>query len=147
MAALQEQKNLMLYQRALYHFHMLAIHGPSSPLGGCYEWMSLRCWTPRSVVNAVPTGGLVLVAWQKAMSNCKQCIQHECSHAKVPMHPIIGTTSFELLHVDFMSIEMTMELDLPPNVVNVLVFCNHFTKHIMVYVILNQTAETVAKFL
>ena len=30
------------------------------------------------------------------------------------MQPIIVTTSFELLHVDFTGIEMTMELDQPP---------------------------------
>ena len=34
-----------------------------------------------------------------------------------------------------------------PNVVNILVFCDHFTKHIIVYVSPNQTAKTVAKFL
>ena len=30
---------------------------------------------------------------------------------------------------------------------NLLVFCDHFMKHIMGYVIPNQTAKTVAKFL
>ena len=39
------------------------------------------------------------------------------------------------------------ELDQPQNVVNVLVFCDHFMKHIMGYVTPNQTAKTVAKFL
>ena len=46
-----------------------------------------------------------------------------------------------------MSIEMTVELDQPPNMVNVLVFCNHFMKHIMAYVTPDQTAKTVATFL
>ena len=40
-----------------------------------------------------------------------------------------------------------MELDEPPNVVSVLVFLDHFAKHIMAYVTPNQTAKTVAKFL
>ena len=40
-----------------------------------------------------------------------------------------------------------MELDQPSNMVNTLVFCDHFTKHIMVYVMPNQTVKTVAKFL
>ena len=40
-----------------------------------------------------------------------------------------------------------MELDQPPSVVNILVFCNHFTRHIMAYVMPKQTAKTVAKFL
>ena len=40
----------------------------------------------------------------------------------------------ELLHIDFTSIETMIELDQPPNMVNVLVFCDHFMKHIMAYV-------------
>ena len=60
------------------------------------------------------------------------------------MWPIIVTTPLELLHVDFTSNETTMELDQPPNVVNLLVFCDHFTKHIMAYMTPNQTAKTVA---
>ena len=63
------------------------------------------------------------------------------------MQPIIATTPLKLLHVDFMSIKMTMELDQPPNIVNVLVFWDYFTKHVMAYVTPNQTAKTTAKFL
>ena len=72
------------------------------------------------------------VQMQKAISSCKQCIQHEGTHAKVPMQPIIVTVLLELLHVDFTSIETTIELGQLSDVVNVLVFCNHFAKHIMV---------------
>ena len=43
--------------------------------------------------------------------------------------------------------EMTMEMGQPPNVVNVLVFCDHFTKHIMANLTPDQTAKTVARFL
>ena len=53
----------------------------------------------------------------------------------------------DLLNVDFTSIETTLELNRPPKVANVLVFQDHFTKHIMAYVIPNQTPKTVAKFL
>ena len=63
------------------------------------------------------------------------------------MQPIIVTASLELLHMNYKSIEMTMELGQPPKVVNVLVFCDHFTKHIMAYMTPDQTAKTVAKFL
>ena len=84
---------------------------------------------------------------QKAISHYEQCIQHEGTRAKAPMWPIIVTAPLELLKMDFISIEMTMELDQPPNIVKVLVFCNHFTKHIMAYMTPGQTAKTVAKFL
>ena len=39
--------------------------------------------------------------------------------------------TLELLHVDFTSIDTMMELDQPLNVVNLLVFHDHFTKHII----------------
>ena len=63
------------------------------------------------------------------------------------MQPIIATALLELLHMEFTSIEMTIEIDQPQNVESVLVFCNHFAKHIMAHVTPNQTVKTVAKFL
>ena len=42
---------------------------------------------------------------------------------------------------------MTMEPNRPTKVTNVLVFQDHFTKHIMAYMTPDQTAKTVAKFL
>ena len=84
---------------------------------------------------------------QKVISSCKWCIHHKGTCAKVPMQPIITTGPLELLHVDFTSIEMTMKLDQPPNMASILVFFDHFTKHIMAYMPPNQTAKTVAKFL
>ena len=53
----------------------------------------------------------------------------------------------DLLHVDFPSIEMTMQPNRPPEVANILVCQNHFPKHAMAYVTHNYTAKTVAKFL
>ena len=57
------------------------------------------------------------------------------------------TAVMDLLHVDFTSIDMTLELNRPPKVTNVLVFQDHFMKHEMAYVTPNQTAKTVIKFL
>ena len=75
------------------------------------------------------------------------CLQHEGDLPKVPLHPIVATAPLDLLHIDFISIEMTMELNQPPRVANVLVFQDHFMKQITAYVTTNQTAKTVAKFL
>ena len=72
---------------------------------------------------------------------------NDASKTKVLMQPIIATAPLELIHMDFTSIEKTMDLDQPPNVVSVLVFCDHFMKHIMAYMTPNQTVKTVAKFL
>ena len=78
---------------------------------------------------------------------CKYCLQYEGGTLKAPLCPIVATTPLDLLHVDFTSIETTLELNQLPRVANVLVFQDHFTKHILAYVIPDQTAKTVTKFL
>ena len=82
---------------------------------------------------------------QQAIRNCTCCLQHEGSLPKAPLHPIMATTSLDLLHVDFTSLETTLEPNQSPRVVNILVFQDHFTKHVLVTP--DQTAKTVAKFL
>ena len=84
---------------------------------------------------------------QRVINGCERCIHHGGAHATVPLQTILLTSPLELLHVDFTSIEMMRELDQPPHIVNVLVLCHHFTRHIMVYVTPDQTTNTVAKFL
>ena len=78
---------------------------------------------------------------------CIRCLQYEGGTSKAPLCPIVATTPLDLLHVDFTSIETTLELNKSPRVTNVLVFQDHFTKHILAYVTPDQTAKTVAKFL
>ena len=75
------------------------------------------------------------------------CLQHEGNLSKVPLHPIVSTTPMDLLHIDFASIEMIMEPNRPQKVSNILVFQDHFTKHIMAYVTPNQTGKDIIKFL
>ena len=66
---------------------------------------------------------------------------------KAPLCPIVATAPLDLLQVYFTSIETTLELNQSPRVANVLVFQDHFTKHILVYVTPDQTVKTVTKFL
>ena len=68
---------------------------------------------------------------QRVISSCEWCIHHEGACSKPPLQTILVTSPLELLHVDFTSIENMMELDQPPHVVNVLVFCDHLTRHVM----------------
>ena len=66
---------------------------------------------------------------------------------RAPLHPIMATAPLDLLHVDFTSIETTLELNKSPKVTNILVFQDHFMKHGLAYVTPNQTAKTIAKLL
>ena len=82
---------------------------------------------------------------QWSIKSCLHYLQHEGNLSKAPL--IVATVPMDLLHVDFTSIEMTMELNRPPKVINILAFQDHFMKHVMVYVTPDQTAKTVTKFL
>ena len=84
---------------------------------------------------------------RQVIKTCRHCLQYEGSTPKAPFCPIVSPTPLDLLHVDFTSIETMMELDQWPRVTNVLVFQDHFTKHVLVYVTPDQTAKTVTKFL
>ena len=77
------------------------------------------------------------------IKTCRRCLQYEDGNPKAPLCPIVATAPVDLLHVDFTSIETTMELDRSPRVANVLVFQDHFTKYVVAYVTPDQTAKTV----
>ena len=100
------------------------------------SWLWEHFWWP-GMINQM----------QQSIKYCVHCLQHEGDLPTVPVHPIVASAPLDLLHIDFTSIETTMELKQLPIVANVLVFQDHFMKHIMVYVTPNQTAKTVAKFL
>ena len=78
---------------------------------------------------------------------CTCCLQYEGGIPKGPLCPVVATAPLDLLHVDFTSIETTLKLNQSPRVANVLVFQDHFTKHMLAYVTPDQTAKNIAKFL
>ena len=78
---------------------------------------------------------------------CTCCLQYEGGIPKATLCTIVATAPLDLLHVDFTSIETTLELNQLPRVANILVFQDHFTKHMLAYVTPDQTAQTIAKFL
>ena len=84
---------------------------------------------------------------RQSIKTCTHCLQHEGSLSKAPPHPIVATAPLGLLHVDFTSIETTLELNQSPRVANVFMFQDHFMKLVLTYVTPNQTAKTVTKYL
>ena len=59
---------------------------------------------------------------RQVIKACKHCLQYEGGTLKAPLCPIVATAPLDLLHVDFTSIETTLELNQLPRVANVLVF-------------------------
>ena len=71
---------------------------------------------------------------RQVIKACKHCLQYEGGTPKAPLCPIMATAPLDLLHVDYTSIETTMELNQLPRVANILVFQGLFTKHVLAYV-------------
>ena len=78
---------------------------------------------------------------------CTHCLQYKGDSPKAPSCRIVATAPLDLLHVDFTSIETMLEPNQSPRVANILVFQDHFTKHVLVYMTPDQTVKTIAKFL
>ena len=78
---------------------------------------------------------------------CTHCLQYEGGIPKAHLCPIVATAPLDFLHVDFTSIDTTLELNQSPRVAKILVFQDHFTKHVLAYVTPNQTTKTITKFL
>ena len=121
--------------------------GPQGPLCQHLEWVSLRCDHTLSLLWEHFWWPGMTNQMQQSIKLCAHCLQHEGNLSKAPLHPIVATAPMDLLHVDFTSIETTLELNRLPKVTNVLVFQDHFTKHVMAYVTPTQVPKTVAKFL
>ena len=84
---------------------------------------------------------------EKAVRFCERCRTYEAKAVKAPLLPLEPTEVQELVHVDFTTMETTMDLGEQPKTVNVLVFTDHFSRFVAAYITPDQTAQTVAKFL
>ena len=63
------------------------------------------------------------------------------------MCPTRAHALLELIHIDFMSVESTIELNKPLSVKNVLVITDHFTHYALAAVTKDQMVKTVVKML
>ena len=82
-----------------------------------------------------------------AVSNCRQCKQFEAKPQIPGMQPIICTEPMELVHVNYIRMEVTVSTQEKPVVKNVLVVIDYFTRYVQAYVTRNQTARTTAQVL
>ena len=76
---------------------------------------------------------------------CPCCQAFEGEVPKAPLCAIRAYAPLELMHLDYTSIESTMELNKPPVVKNVLMIINHFMRYALTVVMKDQTAKTVMK--
>ena len=79
-----------------------------------------------------------------AISNCGCCKQCEAKPQIPGMQPIICMEPMELVHVDYVRMEVTVATQEKPIVKNILVVVDHFTWYVQAYVTRNQMARTTA---
>ena len=81
------------------------------------------------------------------VKSCARCKKFEGAPpiAKLKKLPCSGLG--EILHIDYTPIEETVDLNEKPVICNVLVMQDHFSKHVVAYVVKDQKARTAAKAL
>ena len=79
------------------------------------------------------------------VKNCAHCKKYEGAPPIAKLQKLPCSGPGELLHIDFTTIEETVGLHEEPVVRNVLVMQDHFSKHVVAYVVKDQKARTAAK--
>ena len=82
-----------------------------------------------------------------SIRNCEKCRIFEAKPQIPPMEPILCTEPLDLVHIDYVSMEVTVGMKGKPVVKNVLVFEDHFTHYTQAYVTNNHTVRTMAHIL
>ena len=81
------------------------------------------------------------------VKNCARCKKYEGAPSIAKLQKLPCSGPGELLHIDFTTIEETVGLHEEPVVRNVLVMQDHFSKHVVAYVVKDQKARTAAETL
>ena len=82
-----------------------------------------------------------------SVHNCEKCHIFEAKPQIPPMEPILCTKPLNLVHINYVSMEVTMGVKEKQVVKNVLVVEDHFTHYTQVYVTNNHTVRTTAHIL
>ena len=80
----------------------------------------------------------------RAVWGCKRCQLFGGKGEKAPMVLMIVTAPLQLVHLDFMSFEVTTNLNEMPKVEHILVIVDHFMRYTKAYVTKDQKALTAA---
>ena len=85
--------------------------------------------------------GMQIEATQYVM-HCSRCLRRKTPPQVAPLQPILVTQPFELVHMDYLSLEPSKG-----NIENVLVITDHFTRYALAYPSKTQTAQATARIL
>ena len=81
------------------------------------------------------------------IQNCGHCKQFEAKCQIPEMEPILCTQPMELVHIDYVGMEVTVAAQEKLVVKKVLVIVDHFTRYVQAFITNNHTAHTTARVL
>ena len=81
------------------------------------------------------------------VKNCARCKKYEGAPPITKLQKLPCSGPGELVHIDFTTIEETVGLHEEPGIRNVLFMQDHFSKHVVAYVVKDQKARTAAEAL
>ena len=81
------------------------------------------------------------------VKNCTRCKKYEGAPPIAKLQKLPCSGPGELLHINFTMIEETVGLHEEPVIRNVLIMQDHFSKHVVAYVVKDQKARTAAEAL
>ena len=79
--------------------------------------------------------------------NCNKCKVFERKDPKPPLCNIMASEPMDLVHVNLLGLETTMNTKVCPTVAKILVIMDHFSHHMQAYKVDNKRAVTIAKCL
>ena len=82
-----------------------------------------------------------------SVRNCPKCCIFETKPQIPPLEPILCTEPLHLVHIDYVSMEVTVGMTEKPVMKNILVVEDHFTCFTQAYVTNNHTTRTTARIL
>ena len=101
-----------------------------------YSLLKERFWWPKMRTQMMTS-----------ILNCAKCKVFEKKERKAPLCSILATEPMDLIHVDLLGLETTMDPQLKPSVQKILVVTDHFYRHVQAYKVSDKRAITIAKCL
>ena len=101
-----------------------------------YSLLQERFWWPKMRTQMMMT-----------LQNCEKCKVYEKRDPKVPLCTIATTEPMDLVHVDLVRMEVTVETKKKPVVQKILVVTDHFSRFVQAYKVKDKRAITITKCL
>ena len=101
-----------------------------------YSLLQERFWWPKMRTQMM-----------MALQNCEKCKIYEKKDPKAPLCTVTATEPMDLIHIDLVRMEVTVETKKKPVVQKILVVTDHFSRFIQAYKVKDKRAITIAKCL